>query len=637
MKSNINKIVTFDSKTFVIKSFSYFGSNKKIKELLFEQKSSFKEIKDYEKQLFHKTGMDKSESIYHFSPKRLSDKNYAKKEKDDYMKSSIVVYSLNISTFDDFVFKSIKNEYQIKYNLIDNLIKDNINIIRDNNIEKQLKEIFNKKYNKTHPVFETIIKNRKRLAKYNKEKKEIDDFALSMSSSSVECLKEIGVELKKLQSISNLYRICEQSANNPLKPIFDNVFIVLGKYNVAAFCYEKNKRNEFNSNMFFSNNNVFNQMVKKEIGKTKKGICGTMDGYSDLLKYIDLNSFFKINSSNDFFLKMNTRGETKRAIFIKAYADNDLINELANLNFQTKCIFVKNISFFYNLLCVSVCYYRSVSFESLVQRTTNNKLFVQKNGQYECLLERMNWINGKEKSGELKNKAPINNSENFFIDFSTLVYGYIQPINKLLQLNTSPKAKMVDDIQNDHYLRFRADDIFYSITSSVIYLSLLSRICSALKTELDFVNTKVFIFKISAIRTYINLYNKSLIIYNQPSLFSTQEKTIFHCILIDSMRIEDTIEGISRTSSVAWESANISNGFIFPIMQVLIAIVTYILMFNICSNLGYTFWARFGLSSAAVIFVFLLYGLIHLISNIGLRSNQLRRLAIKQMNAEKKY
>ena len=362
-----------------------------------------------------------------------------------------------------------------------------------------------------------------------------------------------------------------------------------------------------------------------------------MDGYSDLLKYIDLNSFFKINSSNDCFLKMNTRGETKRAIFIKAYTDNDLINELANLNFQTKCIFVKNISFFYNLLCVSVCYYRSVSFESLVQRTTNNQLFVQKNGQYECLLERMNWINGKEKSGELKNKAPINNSENFFIDFSTLVYGYIQPINKLLQLNASPKAKTVDDIQNDHYLRFRADDIFYSITSSAIYLSLLSRICSALKTELDFVNTKVFIFKISAIRAYINLYNKSLIIYNQPSLFSTQEKTIFHCILIDSMRIKDTIEGISRTSSVAWESANISNGFIFPIMQVLIAIVTYILMFNICSNLGYTFWARFGLSSAAVIFVFLLYGLIHLISNIGLRSNQLRRLAIKQTNAEKKY
>ncbi|GEM_PF-6530633 len=393
-----------------------------------------------------------------------------------------------------------------------------------------------------------------------------------------------------------------------------NIYLVVGINNVATICFETNYLENI-SNKFLSSLNC-KQYIFDKCKKIKRNICKDLDGYIDAFNEINFDNLLGLS---DVFTKLKKKGETRRTVFVKITQDK---NNFINVSHRTLVMYNKNIALFYNLLCTSICYYRSISYASIAKRTESNQLFTKKNS----LKERINWINN-ERSGSIINKAPISDSENFFIDYTTFVYGYAMPFYQMIDEKKKNKKDYEELFESNHHLRYRAVHIYYSIVSSIIYSSMLLCAGSLLKIYLNALQKhNSFLIRIPSIKNYTSVYNKTLSTYNNYSLNQNHEKIIFYHKIYEALKIEERMADINVTSNTLWHDANTNNGFVLPMVQTIITIIGFICLMQFSFSKFFWClgpWILLVSTASLLAIITLLFTIINLISKSIIDRNRL--------------
>lgn len=551
---------TVSSKSFVIKNLSYSIKFEDLKSILLEVSKSdsnvFSDIKDYNilnGTFFHETGIEQNLNVFQFSPNIFKSKHSEEIERKYLKESQLVIYRLNINkSLKDAVRNNIIRIYcenkASAFKIISGYVENKKTTFGNDFIK-----LFGPISSKIPHFSKYSIKKYRRLLNSVKSSADVDNAIMAML-------------LKRLNDCVFLYwSFC--SSINCAFPI-DNIFLIIGANNVATICLEINKTFKVSNDKFSYKNKE--QYIFDKCKIIKSEICQSLDGYIDAFSDFDFNTIFGVFK---IFALMKKRGETRRSVFIRLHQNNYQFNGIPNNVIMT---YTRNVALFYNLLCASVCYYRSISYNSIFQRTLNNDLFYYDNSRgYVNLMERMNWINNKDNNGTMINKAPISDIENFFIDYTTFVYGYIFPVYQAATQNIVQKLLM-SDFKN-HHLRYRSTVIFYSIATSVIYSTLLLAASSALRIYLARIQKcNSYLTRIPSIKNYAYVYDATLSVYNSFSLYQNHEKIIFYHKIYESLKIEERIRDLKDISEIVWHDANTSNGLIFPFAQTLISIASFI-------------------------------------------------------------
>ena len=391
------------------------------------------------------------------------------------------------------------------------------------------------------------------------------------------CLDQIHLENEITKQEKNKkYTICQDDLERikiALKNEIQNIYkayLTIGPYQVANLCL----------------------INKNDLAISISGLCNNVDDclkiandracranyyinqLTKLFEFIDLDKLFDFEG---FFSSMSrhlaenpNKNSVSRNIFTKFDFSDD---ERANSSTNQKLISVSKTIF--NFYGIYLSYCKTLSLGEIIKKTA----------PFYSETDITTLSYRKDSDRDIINNLSDSTVENLFINDNNAYIGTIEDISVLSNCQNVLNDEQIKKHIKDHSFRFNSEFNHDVSVSSSIYISMSVEAFRLFKMELDFLMRKTFFLRrIPRLHRLSTLHSNLVNIYGCDSLYVKKERAFVFNAICESSLCFNLRKNIKNLSEGSWREINTLNSRVFPIIQILISLVTVFAAIFVCST-----------------------------------------------------
>ena len=407
-------------------------------------------------------------------------------------------------------------------------------------------------------------------------------------NKAVECLDRIRIEQAITAKDSNgVEHYVDQDLLERLKislnetPDVEEAYLIVGPYQVGNICLMSKSLKDLNIKVL-SNIDTCQKATNMKACEVNRKI----NRLTKLLEFIDLNGLFKFNNVFSLIGKHQRFNPNKNNVSKNIFSKFTIPQSEIELC-SSRPSYIGVIKTIFNHYGIYLSYQKTLSASEIFKAVL--PFFTEKNITNLCY--RSPFTDGDD------NKIIVNRSdksiENLFINESNTFLGVIEDLGVINNCQSIFDQNQLQKHIENHSYRYNSRFNYLVSVSSNIYFSMSIESYKLFKIELDYsVRKTFFLARMQMIHRLSALYTNVVDVYGCDSLYVKSDRDYIFKNLCDSSLCAKMRGNIDKLSEGLWREINTLNSRVFPVIQILISLLTIVATIFVCKTIIDTYPAE---------------------------------------------
>lgn len=354
-------------------------------------------------------------------------------------------------------------------------------------------------------------------------------------------------------------------------PEIEKAYLIVGPYQVGNICLTSKSVCDLNVNVL-SEIGLCENVTNKKACETN----GKINLLTKLLEFVDLNKLFRFDNIFSLVGKHQPYNPNKNSVSKNIFSKFTISpNEIELCKKQSR--FIGVVKAIFNYYGIFLSYQKTLSISEIAKTV-------------EPFFSEINITNLSYRSDDDdKEKIIVNHSdksvENLFINEDNTFLGVIEDLGVISNCQPILLENQLQKHIENHSYRYNSRFNYLVSLSSSIYFSMSIEAYKLFKIELDYsVRKTFFLRRIPTIHRLSALYTNVVDIYGCDCLYVKSERARIFDALCASSVCSKMRKNIDKLSEGLWREINTLNSRVFPIVQILISLLTVFATIFVCKT-----------------------------------------------------